>query len=604
MTFTKEKCVWLAAPLIISISGCSITPEVLNNAQLSAIADNQSSRILAQGEPVTAPISLCEAMARALKYNLDDQVEVMQQSLKSAEASLAAGSLWPQMVSSSGYSGRDSFLTVTSLDVPTGTIVKPNTVSQDKQYNSADVTFSWNILDFALSYVRARQASNRFLIAVETRRRIVQHIVEDTRTAYWRAVSADRMSRKLARLQKRVRGAIAGAHTATASAAEGPLTAMTTVRELTQILQTAEQLQHELNLAKSQLAALMSLPPGVNFVLADAKVAAAPAMFEMPAKEMVAEAIFNRSEIREVAYQQRITADDATAALLELLPGIKDYAGSNFDSNHFLYAGNWLSFGTTVAGNLVKIVQLPAKQASVEAAAEILKQKSLAITMTVMSQVFVSRTRYQHFSQELATAEDYLDIQAKLVQQMRGQSAIGNIGDQSLIREEMNAIVAEARRDIAYANLQSASANLVVSMGLDLRTEEVNLALDTRTLADRLKSAWSDRSAISDRGKYLLELEKAKTEALRKRDEAAQAAREEAKRARNEDKKSRDEMRQSKSADAAQNSNAGESTPLVWYLRWLMPATAQLKRQASRPSHNHKQMRVRARATPVRGPVH
>ena len=63
-----------------------------------------------------------------------------------------------------------------------------------------------------------------------------------------------------------------------------------------------------------------------------------------PAK-MIARALRQRPELREVQYRLRINDQEAEAALLELLPSLQSYAGLNYDSNSFLYNKHWLSWG-------------------------------------------------------------------------------------------------------------------------------------------------------------------------------------------------------------------------------------------------------------------
>ena len=530
-----------AVSALMPLSGCSVPLKPLNETEMLTVSSVNAERTTMAQEPISGPIGLHEAMARALKYNLDYRLEMMQQALRAAETDLATTQMLPEIVANAGYSGRDRNLIVSSLDIASSTPFEPNTVSQEREFNADDVTFSWDILDFALSYVRAKQASDKFLIAQETKRKVIQRIIEDTRTAFWRAVSADRMAKKLAQLGMRVQRAISGSRRANSEGAQSPLTALSYERELVQIRRTAEELEHELNLAKSQLAALMNVAPGTKFTVVDEGGRADPKVIGMSTQEMVAEAIFNRPEIREIAYKKRITEEEANAAILELLPNIKQYGMDAFNDNRFLLNNNWLGWGATVAGNLMKIVQLPERQAVIDAAGEVVEQQALAMTMVVMTQVYVSRTRYTHFADELATAKQYVEVQGKLVDQLRAEAGAGSIGDQTLIREEMNLLVAEVERDIAIADLENASANLVVSMGLDLQAKEVNLGLGVKELAGELKVAWADRVSLSDRGKYLLEIEKARQEALRKQEEIARLAREEARRIAEEAQRVKDE---------------------------------------------------------------
>jgi outer membrane protein TolC len=495
----------LTTSTVVLLGGCAIAPSPLTDGQLSRLAGLQAVQATANQEPVSGPLTLYDAMARALKYNLDYRVEMMQQSLRGAEAALASSDLLPKLVANAGWSGRDSNLSSAHLDLPTGKETPPRVTGSDKDVRTADITFSWNILDFALSYARAKQASDKYLIAETAKRKVIHRILEDTRTAYWRAVSADRMVKKLRQLDGRISQAISGAKLQHIEGAASPITALTYEREIVQIRVKAEQLQRELKLAKAQLAALMDVAPGIDFALADHQDSTLPAVLTMSVDEMVAEALFNRPELREIAYQRRINEREATAALLELLPGLRLYASANEDSNSFLLNEHWVAMGASAAFNLMKVVSLPARRNAIEMQDGVLDQKSLAATMVVLTQVHVSRIRYRHFVEELETARRYNAVQVKLVGQIRAQVTAGSVGEQTLIREEMNALLAEVRRDIAYTNVQNAAANIYVSMGLDLQANEVNHALGVKQLAGHLKSAYGNRIELSDRARFLLE---------------------------------------------------------------------------------------------------
>ncbi len=504
----------------LALAGCSFQYPQLSLKEVLATGTTNALRTTEMQEPITSAVTLHEALARAIKYNLDYRLEMRLGALRDAEIQQAKADMLPRLVAQAGFSERNNDLVTSSLDIPTGIEFSPNTTSEPRYYQSGDVTTSWDMLDFALSYVRAKQAADKYLIQQEMKRKVIERIVEDTRTAYWRAVSADRMSRKLAQLNERVRHAIAGLHQVQQQGADAPLTALANERELVQIQRSAESLQHELNLAKAQLATLMNVAPGTKFFVADKDPQTAPAVIDLSAKDMVAEAIFNRPEIREVAYEKRITEGEATAAILELIPSIKDYGLDAFNDNHFLLNNNWLGWGAAIGGNLVKLAQLPERQSWIAAEGATLDQRALATTMVVMTQVFVSRTRYRHITDELASARDYAQVQSDLVDKLRAEAAAGTIGEQTLIREEMNLLVAEVERDVTTADLENASANIIASMGLDLQPKDVDMTLSVRTLANVLKERMADRIALSDRGKYLMEIEKEKEQARRKAAEA------------------------------------------------------------------------------------
>ena len=474
-------------------AGCTLSPSPLTNEELQNLADSSSARVTADQEPFSGPVSLYEAMARALKYNLDFKVEIMQQSLRSAEFRFSHYNLLPSAVVNSGYVARDSYLATGEHNIITSVDRPPTTTSYEKKPRTADFTFSWNILDFGLSYIRARQAGDKVLIAEETKRKVVQRIIEDVRTAFWRAVSAERMLSKLAALEERTKTVLASTRRLFAEKETSPITALTYERELVEIRRTAEELARELSVAKTQLAALMNAPPGAAFELADAGADASAPVLDIDEKAVIETALVNRAELRDVTYQKRINRREAHAALVELLPGIQLYAGENYDSNKYLEHNHWVTWGAKASWNLLRVFQYPAKRNVIEAQDALLDARTLALTMAVMTQVHVSRIRYAYASRELLTAREYHDVQQRLLKQMRTEAQAERISEQTLVREEMNGLVAEAKRDISFAALQNAFANMFASAGLDPYGSDFDSSESVTDLTIRLKALWIER---------------------------------------------------------------------------------------------------------------
>ncbi len=183
------------------LAGCTVSPVPLQDNEISDRAANYLSRVTAGQEPITGAIDLYEAMARALKYNLDHQVEAMNAALRMRELDLSHFNLLPSVVASSGYAARNRYNATSSYNILTQSQNFGASTSQEKKLTTADIAFSWNILDFGLSYVRARQAGDKVLLSYETRRKVMHRVVEDVRTAYWRAVSGERLLKKLHALE-------------------------------------------------------------------------------------------------------------------------------------------------------------------------------------------------------------------------------------------------------------------------------------------------------------------------------------------------------------------------------------------------------------------
>ena len=165
------------------LAGCHVTPKPISAGELAARATRNIEAVTADQEPVAGSIDIYEAMSRALKYNLDYKVELMEESLKARELNLASYDLLPQLVASGGYSGRNNFAGASSLSLLSRRQSLEPSTSSERDVFSGDLTLSWDVLDFGLSYVRAKQRADEGLIALEHRRKVANRIIEDVRTS-------------------------------------------------------------------------------------------------------------------------------------------------------------------------------------------------------------------------------------------------------------------------------------------------------------------------------------------------------------------------------------------------------------------------------------
>jgi outer membrane protein TolC len=484
----------LGVSLAALLAGCHVTPKPITPGELATRADENAAQVTANQEPVAAPIGLYDAMARALKYNLDYKVEMMDEALKARELNLASYDMLPQLVASGGYAGRNNYAGASSLSLITRRQSLEPSTSSDRGIFSGDLSLSWDVLDFGLSYVRAQQKANEGLISLEHRRKVSNRIIEDVRTAYWRAVSAERLLAKLHQLEGAVSTTLSNSERLAERRLSAPLTALTYQRELIDIKTNIQQLQRELVIAKSQLGALMNLQPGTEFSLVMPERTAKPPAVSVPGEEMVMTALRNRSELREINYRERINKKELDAALLSALPSLKGVIGANVDSNSFLFNSDWLQYGARASWNVLNLFKLPAQKKVIKAQDNLLHQRELALTMAVMTQVHVARANYAHLTDELDTASHQYAVQNKIMYQIRSGFKAGAMSQQTLLREEMNTLVSEVKYDIAYAAAQNAYANLFSAMGIDEFAPDVTGRENVATLSTSLSTLWDRRA--------------------------------------------------------------------------------------------------------------
>ena len=174
-------------------NGCAIKPIPLTTDEVQARVQEDREVLIKDQEPLAGPVDLYEAMARALKYNLDARVELMHKMLAQTQLDLSHYAMLPRLAANAGFDGRNNFPGGVAQSLLTGRQILEPFTSAERNIFSADLSLSWNVLDFGLSYIRAKQAADDVLIAEEERRRVANRIMQDVRIAYWRAISAERI---------------------------------------------------------------------------------------------------------------------------------------------------------------------------------------------------------------------------------------------------------------------------------------------------------------------------------------------------------------------------------------------------------------------------
>lgn len=474
----------LVTAVAVVMTGCSITPETIDTANIATTVQSDI-QLLSQDVAVAEAISLDEAIARAVLNNRDKKLKALEAALAQGQIDLVQHEMLPELTASAGYSKRSEYAASASVNFTDGEpdALGPNpsySVSQDKERDSQDVAFTWNILDFGLSYVRAKQHADRYLISKERERKVVHNITQDVRAAYWRAVSAQRLLTKINPLISQASDALKDSRQVESKRLQAPLEALYYQRELLDILRALQSLRQDLMGAKTELAALMGLKPGTAFSLADVT----NPDFTVPKlsvglEQMEELALQQRPELVETHYQKRISASETKAAMLGLLPGINLTAGSYEDSNDYLLNQDWTSMGAQISWNLFDVFKIGAERRMAKTREALAEEQRLAASMAVLTQVHLSRIRYEQALKSFDLAGEYLNVAERISEQTRNGARLKRTSKLDLIRESLNTVLAELRRDVAYADLQNSYGRVYVTMGMDLLPEDYNeVALD------------------------------------------------------------------------------------------------------------------------------
>lgn len=495
----------LATSLAVVITGCSVTPKSISPDQLAATAQTDIE-LLSQDQAVEGAVTLDEAIARSVVNNRDKKLKALEAALAQGQIDLVSHEMLPGLTASAGYSKRNEYAASQSatLDTATGELTPASgsySVSQDKERGTHDVAFTWNVLDFGLSYVRAGQYADRYLISKERERKVLHNITQDVRAAYWRAVSAERLLGKIDPLINEAVSALRDSRQVESQRLLPPLEALYYQRELLDVLRALQSVRQDLMGAKTELAGLMGLKPGVEFELADVE----SPRFEVPGLSVTVEqmeelALQQRPELIETHYQKRISAAEARAAIVDMLPGINLTAGVYNDSSDYLLHQDWTSFGAQISWNLFDVFKVGAERRMAKTREALAEEQRLAASMAVLTQVHLARIRYQEAAKSFDLAGDYLSVAERIGEQTRNAAQMKRTSKLDLIRESLNTLLAELRRDVAYAELQNSYGRMYVSMGMDLLPEDYSqysLEALSQQIAERF-SAWQSGQLNSE----------------------------------------------------------------------------------------------------------
>ena len=428
-------------------------------------------------------VDLYTAIALAVENNKDLKVKIFETALSNKRIEDVEFDMLPAMSANAGYTGSDRYKATTSATVPSsdkaGAMGSSYSTSRDREVNEQDIGFSWNALDFGLSYIRAGQSSDRYLISRELERKTASNIKRDVVRAYWNALSADKLIKRYDPLLVKVNKALNDSQKIQELLLQKPMDALLYQKELLDIQRALQSQKQSFVNAKIELKSLMGLLPNEKFTLVETDLPLNE--LNMKLEDMENYALVNRSELMENRYEERISIAETKAGIRSLLPGLNFNASWTSSSNDYLVNKTNFEYGSSVGANLFNVFRAPIIKEINERNTQIIKERRLALSMAVLSQVHISNIEYQMALEEYETSQRYYDVSRKITEQVRNAQKIARFGELELIREEASLLVAELRRDIAYSRVQYSIAQVYTSVGIDVTHLESNKRSDIGT---------------------------------------------------------------------------------------------------------------------------
>ncbi|MCO7233875.1 MULTISPECIES: TolC family protein [unclassified Cobetia] len=482
----------------IALSACgTVQPEPLDRQDI-ATAIQSDEVLFEQMTPViTEPLDLNQAMARALKYNLDNRVKLMEQALAEQSFNLAKMDMLPVLAANAGFTSRNNEDASSSENVRTGVQSLAQSTSVDKDRTDADLRLSWNVLDFGVSYLKAKQEADRFLIVKNARRDIMAKLLQQTRSAYWKAAVTQKLKPRIDALLVDTEKALAKLDQIQRERLRAPLDVLQEQRQLLSIMRNLKSLQRSVETSQIELASLINQAPNVEIPLqAPSELPELPPLPSNDLDVLERVALANSGEYVGQLYNARIAQREARKSMVRLLPGLEFSYSANYDSNSYLYNDTWAQAGVRVSWNIFRLFAIDEIKAQNEARDQMVEARRLASNMATLARVNLGWQQYHNSLDSLAIAQRFqaLDEQiADFSKQARASQAIS--GTQSLLNQAkaLNSVLSNS---LAYADAQDAYGGFLFSLGFNPVPEDYQ-RYDVDTLASNLDASFRQWSGGS-----------------------------------------------------------------------------------------------------------
>ena len=476
----KKICVFTVVAMLLITSCSGSHNEVVMPAPASYTDWDRAIRIDADMQTMYAqtpskiqkPIDMYMAFALALKYNYTRRLTSYQQSM--IEVGLSPENRLPEIFSSAGYVNTENR---TAMD--------------------SELKLAWNILDVSTVYYQSKDSWYQAGVAYEQSRKVIHNLMQETRTLYWKALSAQRMLPLIDDMIEYMSLDIDEMNSRTADLAkEGKSLSVADLdkkRSFMASIKDLSALKRDLETANVRLASLMGFHPSTEFKL----VGKEAGNYDLPEiksslSEMEWVALNNRPELRA---RDMVTDAEEIIASFKVLPnpGNKKYLT---DSNY--YNRMWSKKARDVGLEVFENVKNP-KYFEAEA----LRRQRM--TNLVLTQVYIAWARY------MSAMEDYrvADELSKASEDIAEDTALSNGATATKSQlEAARAIEDEAKSMLAYVDLQDALGSLYSTLGMDaipyymLNEKPSQIAVYLRGVLEK----WRKGEFLPDNRPYLLDV--------------------------------------------------------------------------------------------------
>lgn len=461
------KSLALACGVAFGVAGCSTTPVAIKKEEI--VAQSKLDRATAQAgvEVAQNALTLEEAIARALKYNLDRRTKMMEEALALNQYDVSKYDMLPKFLAQAGYSGRNVDRVASSRNAETGVQSLAPSISSDREHHTYDLGMAWNLLDFGVSYYTAKQNGDRVLIAAERRRKAMHVLMQDVIGSFWRTASAQKLNTQVKAGILAAEGALADARKAESEGLRSPLDSLKYQRQLLENLKLLEGVEQELASARIELANMLNVPLVVDLKVVEPPENMATKVMALPIEQLEEVGIFQNADLREQYYNTRIAAEESKKIILRLFPSISFNYAIKYDSDSYLLHDNWREAGVQLSFNIFNLLAAPSQLKLADAGVALADQRRVATQIALLAQLHIARLQYANTIRQFNRADAIWVVDDKINKHTANREKAQAQSKLESVANSTAAILSLLRRYQALSQVHAASGKLQATLGME-----------------------------------------------------------------------------------------------------------------------------------------
>lgn len=512
---------WVAALVLfvgLTMNGCTTLFEVDLAAQR---AENLKTDIafLRSAETMTfsEPLSVEDAISIGLENNLELRISRLMEEIADDAALAERLKMLPSLEANLRQQRRNNFSITEYIDPVTGEPTISSSINQEKTSKTFSLELSWSILDFGLSYIRARQAAFSKEVRRMERIRQAQTLASEIAVAYYRSLLAEKNLQYIQRIEQNVLQFKEKAELLVAQKRLDPIVAREMEKQWASLSIAANDLQAQISGMRIELCKLMGLTPMTRFELSDMTFAEQidelPDPMQLDPKELELLSLKNRPELYAADMEYHQQQDEARVALVSMFPTVSFDMGYYYNANKFLFNNDWYVIGAEMATGLLALPSRYADWKAKKKGVTMAQFQRLMLSAGIVAQVHMALHDYRVKKERFELKDHSYGISEDLLSMSRERNEAGSRGfsDVSVTERMLSTLVEKLGRDQSLIELLNAYNTLLVTLGLGYEGwEEDLLELDQEMELRDLPDDWvsSDKGAGIDEGAYDQQLQR------------------------------------------------------------------------------------------------